>query len=172
MRPRIISNYQGCKSGRESSFRIQSGKWNAARHLRLQRQTAQVLTAGCHARVKVGTCCVADGPREGQRLHEACVFSGQMACVPAPALRCGAVTTMREPCAAFAARTLCCVIGGAASNAATEVAAANQMKRRPVASTDENATVSLFNWGFKSFLAVAFMIYFLSVLVACNVAPD
>jgi hypothetical protein len=32
--------------------------------------------------------------------------------------------------------------------------------------------VSLCNWGFQFFLAVAFMIGFLSGPVACNVAPD
>ncbi len=107
-----------------------------------------------------------------RRLHEACVFSVQAACVPAPVLRCGAVTTMCDSCAPIAARKSCCVIAGAASNAVAEVAAAIQINSRPVASTDENATVSMFNCGFKLFLAVAFMICLLSVLVASNMAPD
>lgn len=106
----------------------------------------------------------AEGRR--RRLYEAWVFSAQTVCVAVPVLRCGVVTTMCDSCVPSAVRKSCCVIAGAASNAVAEVAAANQRKSRPVTSTDENATVSMFKGGFKLFLAVAFMICFLSVQVS------
>jgi hypothetical protein len=150
----------GCsiRAGKRGSTPRRKSPWGMHRPGHFAADSPQVRQAPSASQVHAEGRC--------RRLHEACVFSMQAACVSTPVLRCGAVTTKCGSRAAFAAWKSNCVIAGAASNAVAEVAAANHMTSRPVASTDENATVSMFNWGFQLFPAVAFMIGFLSLLVA------